>query len=474
MPVRGIKTMAILSADGRNFEIEVPVLVIGAGACGLCAALSAAERGAEVLVLERDETPTGSTTLSTALIPAAATKLQDAAGVEDSPEKFAADLIAKAKNQTDPDMALTVACASGPTVDWLADEQQVPLSLVTGFLYPGHSVYRMHSTPNRAGGELMAALLEAAGHAQIDIATSAHVTDLFAGDDERVAGVRITRPGGTTEEIGCDALVLACNGYGGNPDMVRQHVPEMADAIYFGHTGNKGDAVTWGIELGGAVADMGGYQGHGAVTHPHGTLLFWGVMTEGGFQVNLEGKRFADEVRGYSEQAVEVIAQTDHVAWTIYDKGAHRIGLQFMDYRDGLEMGAMKTANTIEGIAEVTGLPLDALRKTFADVALMHAGKMTDPLGRDFTKAEPLEPPYYAVRVTGALFHTQGGLVVDGNARVVRADGTLLPNLFAGGGAARGLSGPSRWGYLSGNGLLTAVTLGRLAGLSAAKLVRND
>ena len=99
---------------------------------------------------------------------------------------------------------------------------------------------------------------------------------------------------------------------------------------------------------------------------------------------------------------------------------------------------------------------------------------MTDPLGRDFTKAEPLEPPYYAVRVTGALFHTQGGLVVDGNARVVRADGTLLPNLFAGGGAARGLSGPSRWGYLSGNGLLTAVTLGRLAGLSAAKLVRND
>jgi len=74
--------------------------------------------------------------------------------------------------------------------------------------------------------------------------------------------------------------------------------------------------------------------------------------------------------------------------------------------------------------------------------------------------------------VTGALFHTQGGLVVDSGARVLREDGSPLPNLFAGGGAARGLSGPSRWGYLSGNGLLTATVLGRLAGQSAAALVQ--
>lgn len=76
--------------------------------------------------------------------------------------------------------------------------------------------------------------------------------------------------------------------------------------------------------------------------------------------------------------------------------------------------------------------------------------------------------PYFAARVTGALFHTQGGLVVDTNARVLRGDGTPLPNLFAGGGAARGLSGATVEGYLSGNGLLTAVALGRIAGINAA------
>ena len=90
--------------------------------------------------------------------------------------------------------------------------------------------------------------------------------------------------------------------------------------------------------------------------------------------------------------------------------------------------------------------------------------------GRRFDPAKRLTPPYYGVRVTGTLFHTQGGLVVDRDARVLRKNGERFPNLFAGGGAARGLSGPEAWGYLSGNGLLTAVTLGRAAGLATATL----
>ena len=75
-----------------------------------------------------------------------------------------------------------------------------------------------------------------------------------------------------------------------------------------------------------------------------------------------------------------------------------------------------------------------------------------------------------AIKVVGAIYHTQGGLQIDAGARVVRLDGTSLPNLLAGGGAARSVSGPSSWGYLPAMGLCTAVTLGRLAGESAARL----
>ena len=72
------------------------------------------------------------------------------------------------------------------------------------------------------------------------------------------------------------------------------------------------------------------------------------------------------------------------------------------------------------------------------------------------------------MRVTGALFHTQGGLMIDDRARVLRPDGSPLPNLFAGGGAACGVSGPDISGYLSGNGLLTAMAFGAVAGEAAA------
>jgi fumarate reductase flavoprotein subunit len=453
-------------------EWSVPVVVIGGGACGLCAALAAREGGAEVLVLERDHSPAGSTALSTGLIPAAGTKLQQDHGVDDSADRFAADLLAKAKHQTDAHMARVVAAESGPAVDWLMDSHGVTLTLVDDFLYPGHSRHRMHGTPHRSGAELEAALLAAANRQGIDILTDAHATALFADDAKRIRGVRIERPDGSHDDIGCAALVLACNGFGGNPAMVAELIPEMREAVYFGHTGNQGDAIVWGRALGARTADLGSYQGHGSVAHPHGVLIMWGLISAGGIQVNGDGKRFADETRGYSEQAIDVLNQPGHVAWTVYDARCEAVAANFTDYQNARAMGAIREADTIAELAIATDAPETALRETLDGVADMCAGKAVDPLGRDFRVSTPLTPPYRAVRVTGALFHTQGGLVVDANARVVGADGQPLPNLLAGGGAARGLSGPSRWGYLSGNGLLTAIVLGRLAGRTAADVAR--
>ena len=116
-------------------------------------------------------------------------------------------------------------------------------------------------------------------------------------------------------------------------------------------------------------------------------------------------------------------------------------------------------------------LPDGSLAATLDGVAAMARGESHDSLGRVFDTRSLLESPYIAVKVTGALFHTQGGLVIDHDARVLRGDGTPLPNLFGGGGAACGLSGPAVEGYLSGNGLPTAVTLGRIAGRAAASMV---
>ena len=269
-------------------------------------------------------------------------------------------------------------------------------------------------------------------------------------------------------------LILASNGYGGNKALVAEHIPEMADALYFGHPGNQGDALRWGSALGARRSHLSGYQGHGSVAHPHGILISWAAMSEGGFQVNAQGLRFSDESRGYSEQARDVLAQPDGIAWSIFDARIAAIMRQFADFQSAEAQGAVVSAFDIDALASETRLPLEALVATFSSVERCKASGEADAFGRRFAGVPALQPPLKAVRVTGALFHTQGGLAIDATARVLREDGTALPNLFAAGGAAVGVSGKEPSGYLSGNGLLSAVVLGRVAGTSAARLLHAE
>jgi fumarate reductase flavoprotein subunit len=467
-----VTSPGILPPGEARFDVSVPVLIVGAGACGCTAALAAHERGAGAMLLERDAVPRGNTALSGGQIPAGGTRLQRAAGIDDSPDILADDLIRKARGQNDAALARHVARESVRTVEWLVDVHGVSLSVVDDFRYPGHSRHHMHATPGRYGVELIDALLESVARAKIDVVTSAPVTDLFADAAGRVHGLRVTRPDGSTDDVGCQALILACNGFGGNPAMVRRYIPEMAAAHYHGHEGNTGDAVRWGLALGAAVADMGSFQGHGAVTTPHHIHIGWPAITEGGFQVNVHGERFSDENAGYSEQALHVLRQPRGVAWTIFDARCDRVAAQIHAHQLAQDAGAVHAVASVREAARLVGCPEDVLDRTVREVETLARGERRDPFGRDFTGHPPLQPPYRVARVTGALFHTQGGLVVDARTRVLRPDGTPLPNLLAGGGAARGLSGPADWGYLSGSGLLMASTLGRLAGETAGALAR--
>ncbi|WP_193182935.1 FAD-dependent oxidoreductase [Nisaea sediminum] len=458
--------IGIASAEEVEFETRVQIVVVGAGACGLTAALAAADAGGEVLVLERDESPFGSTSMSSGFIPAAATRWQQAQGIDDDPGLFLEDIQRKSHDRSDPTVAAEVVEAIGSALEWLEDEHGIPFELLDGFLYPGHSRHRMHAVPERTGEALLTRLLQAVMEAGVPVMTDARVTTLFVDDDGMIAGVEITRPDGSGELIGCGSLVLACNGYGGNPDMVAEHIPAMAGAEYHGHAGNTGDAVIWGEALGAEIRDLTACQGHGSLAVPHRILITWALMMEGGIQVNRNGDRFANEHQGYSEQAVDVLKQPGGIAFDIYDARLHTLGLEFPDYRDAVHAGAVRQCNSLDTLAEFTGAPQQKLEAAILETYEQEV----DRFGRDLGKTPGLQAPFFAVRVTGALFHTQGGLAVDGDARVLREDGSCFPNLFAAGGAAVGVSGPDISGYLSGNGLLTAVALGRIAGESAASV----
>jgi flavocytochrome c len=455
--------MSVLPAPEGGFGLTFPVVIIGAGAAGLVAALAAKDKGTDVLVLERDSIPRGSTALSSGFIPACNTEVQKQAGIEDSPELMAQDIQNKSKGRTDPIVLSAVCKTSGVALNWLQTSHNIPFELVTGFMYPGHSVLRMHATPEKTGDALMNRLIQAVEQANIDILCDAQVSDLFVDDEGEVTGVCIQRPDGSSENIGCRNLVLACNGYGGNPDLIAKYIPQMASAEYFGHAGNQGDAILWGEELGANPMDLGGYQGHGSVAIPHNILITWALMMEGGIQVNLNGERFSNEHAGYSEQAEIVLQQPSGIAWNIYDKGLHDLGMEFDDYRNAFQQGAVVSAETIDDLAGKSDIDPAALAQAIAETEL----ETIDRFGRDLSKTRPLQAPFYGIKVTGSLFHTQGGLKIDTTARVLnKLTNQPFNNLFAVGGAARGLSGPDVSGYLSGNGLLSAIVLGYIAGRS--------
>jgi fumarate reductase flavoprotein subunit len=453
----------VRSSDDIEFDSEVPVLIVGAGAAGLIAALTLSDAGIEPVVIERDAVPSGSTALSAGLIPAAGTRFQAQQGIEDTARLFAEDIARKAHGEADAKLVRAAAENAGRTVEWLADAFAMPFDVITDFNYPGHSAHRMHGLPSRTGAELIDRLRGAAEAREIPILTGRVCDTLFADEDGFIEGVEIDARG-ARETIGCGALVLACNGYGGNADLVRRFIPEMGDALYFGHPGNQGDAILWGEALGARLGALPGYQGHGSVATPHNILVTWAAIMEGGFQVNRDGRRFSNEARGYSEAAAEVLRQPDGVAFDIFDARIAGIARQFEDFKTAEKAGAVISADSIAALAARIGVPADALQAELDAIAL----GTPDRFGRVFEKQ--LAAPFHAIKVTGALFHTQGGLTIDANARVLQKNGRPFPNLFAAGGAAVGVSGVQASGYLSGNGLLTATVFGRIAGTSAAKL----
>jgi len=441
---------------------EVPVCIVGGGACGLTAAIALRKAGIDVLVLERDESGTGSSALSSGFIPAAETRLQKSLGIEDSHQLLIDDVMNKAHGQAPLHLLKAYVLAATHAIDEL-EQMGLPFEIVDGFLYPGHTVRRMHTMPEKTGATFMTRLAQVANDLGADFLGQSLVCELWVNSEDRVLGVGYQRPDGAIEHLACHELLLACNGFGGNTEMVKELLPEMANAVFAGHQGNDGTAIQWGRQLGLQMGDLDAYQGHGSWVTPQGALMTWAFIMEGGVQVNALGQRFNDETGGYSEAAVHVLSQPGSVAWNIFDAPLLDLLRSFPDYRDAEAAGALRTAKDVAGLAAIVGCEETALQATLNEVRTGH----TDSMGRTFSRS--LQAPYHAIKVTGALFHTQGGLEVDANCRVMKTNGQVLTNLYAAGGAARGVSGRGADGYLAGNGLLSAVGGGWLVAQDIAR-----
>lgn len=443
------------------------LVVVGAGAAGMLGALRAEAGGARVALLERDAAASSNLALSGGLFSAAGSRWQEAAGVEDSPARFAADILEKTAGAVPRPLLRLVTEGAREAAHFLADVAGLPIHLSRTAHFPGHSAPRLHATPAESGTELCALLRDAVRRRPgITWMDGSDATALLAQHGQ-VTGVEASA-GGRRQRLAASWVLLANGGFGGGTALRARHMPEAADALHIGSAASDGRGICWMQQLGAATDCMDAYQGQ-----PHlcregqgGERLGAALPALGAVMVNLAGQRFAAEDMGPSELTAHVLAQAGG-AVEIWDAAAQEAALRQGPFRAAVEAGLVWGGGDLPALAAHFGLPERSLAQTLAEAAGFARGEGTDPLGRARWGAL-LAAPFFAAAITGGLAHTQGGVLVDAGARVLRADGSAIPGLLAAGGTACGVSGRGAAGYVPGNGLAQSFALGLAAGATAA------
>ena len=206
---------------------DVDLLVIGAGACGLAGAIAAHDEGISVAIVEKRDRPGGNSSLSTGSIPGAGSRYQRAAGIEDSPERMLADLVAVGGRHDADDLTRLMAEQSAPLCEWLIDGLGARMELITAYKHVGHTVERLHAPRSRRGQDLVDDLLGFVSDRGIPLAIGNPAEDLTV-EDGAITGAVI---GG--ERIACRKVLLATNGFAADRAMVGEWCSEIAGADYF-------------------------------------------------------------------------------------------------------------------------------------------------------------------------------------------------------------------------------------------------
>jgi fumarate reductase flavoprotein subunit len=436
------------------------IIVAGAGGCGFVATLVASRKGASVLLLEKTDKPGGGTAFSTRGIRAAGTRFQRAVGVADSPEQFAADILGRNCHESDVALTKRLAEQSSRLADFLADVAGI--QFIVGDFFFGHSARRSHSW--KEDKTITDFLFEAVQRERnIQVRFSTPVLSLMQAAGGTVTGVM-------TENGGIEAyrVILASGGFGASRELLSEYIPEAVDIPFPGHYGSTGEGIKMGLAAGAAVENTGSFQPYPAYIGPRGQSVSPQVAMSGGVMVDRQGKRFVDETRYPGGLSSGILALPGKEAYEVLDERVYQLHRALLE--EFLSSGLLHQAPTPGELAGKLGIDADGLEQTVRDCNSA-AGGGPGSFGRTLPAA--FKAPFYGIKVRVALYHTQGGLKVDIHGRVLRPDGSIIPNLYAGGGAAAGVSGTGMDGYLPGNGQLASLGLGMLAGEHAAASLKE-
>ncbi|MGD7733326.1 FAD-dependent oxidoreductase [Propionibacteriaceae bacterium G57] len=451
------------------------VLVLGGGLAGTAAALAAAEAGAHVVQLEKQDAIGGSTVLSAGLSAFAGTDEQAEAGIEDSDELLRDDIIATGFGKGDPALVDLYCRHQRDTYRWLKGH-----GVRYGHLHAaaGQSVPRSHPTDTT---RMLALLTAAAAELGASQFTGIAARRLLREDD-RVVGSLVEDATGARREIRAGAVVLATGGFARNRDMLEKFAPQMRLAHQAGGQGNVGEGLQMAWALGADVIDTPWIKGtYGVHPRPHAGEHGTGIhaIYKGGIAVNKQGMRFVDESLPYKVVGDANLAQTDGETWQVFDErvmAASDASVAIFDFAGRRDCGILISADSIEELAALMDVPAEALVGTVDEYNRRVAAGEPDQFGREHLSGRVGElfplvaPPFHAHLSGTVVLATYCGLRVDTSMRVLDVFGQTIDGLHAVGEIIGGFHGG---GYMTGTSIGKAGIFGRVAGQVAAAAVKG-
>ena len=459
---------------------DYDVIVVGTGIAGHCAALAALERGARVAMLDSAPKTGGSSRLSTGIVMGAGTRFQKERGIEDDPEALYQHYMNLNQWMVQPSVARRLCYASGPTIEWLADNGVEFVDLLHSGMESsprGHATAGGDAIINALGGRIAQfQTLDTAVGSRVDrlIMREGKVTGVAMGDDVATA----------------PSIVLACGGLGANPEMMSHWNPEsfwsaQGPIGYVGHEYARGDAIRLGQQVGAQIVPGRGIRNALCV-------FATGYLPNFVLVVNQLGRRFQDETIAYAIAEVSLERQPGGVAYLIFDdgiKGSLKRKTDIDQYikieligdewgkaqwrteaiDDLVERGQVTKADTVGELARRLGIPAANLEGSVRRYNRLAASGTDTDYFKSLKGVGPLaKGPFYAAKITQPSYAFTGtGLRIDEHAAVIHETSEAIPGLFAAGECVGNVLGSVYFG--SGNSLANCTVFGRVAGQSSAE-----
>ena len=499
------------TTKAKDIEETVDVVVVGAGGAGMTAAITATDAGKKVIVVESQPIAGGNSVRSTGGMNAAKTPYQDknefkeAAGVEktlataaekfadnetitalaatvksqwdayqanpqgyfDSVELMELDTLIGGKGKNNPELVKTLAENSAAAIEWLAS---IGAEVKNVGAFGGASVKRIHRPVNADGkvtavGAYIVPILEK----NLQDRNVQFLFDTTANEiimkDGKAVGIKATGKDGHKVTINAKSVVIATGGFGANAEMVEKYKPELKGFATTNAEGAQGQGIDMATAVGAATVDMDQIQIHPTVhieEDGNAHLITEGLRGDGAILVNTEGKRFYDEVSTRDKVSAAIIAQPEKSAWLIVDQSMVDKSAVIAGY---IKSGYTVTGATYEELAKAMGVD----EATFVSTMNTWNQAVEAKSDAEFNRtsfANPLTAaPYYAIKITPAVHHTMGGIVINPKAEVLNEKGEVISGLFAAGEVTGGVHGANR---LGGNAVADFVVFGRISGQSAA------